>query len=213
MRRLLLSLVLVIGVLALADRAAAFAAQRVVAERIQADQSLAVRPGVSIGGFPFLTQLFGGHYDRVDVTVRDLRRGDLDIAKVVAHLKDVEVPFSDVLHQHVDRIAVKRASAEVDLDYTDLNRLLGGKHLTMSRGTDGRAHVSATASVGPAGVRIDGDFPLTVQGSALVIALPAGQSVQIPLPSMPFGIKLQSARAESSGIVIRCSTSSFVLHP
>jgi hypothetical protein len=212
-RRFVLSLVLLVGVLALADRAGAFAAQRVVAERIQADESLAVRPDVSIAGFPFLTQLLAGRYQRVDVTVHDLRRGSLAVSRVIAHLTDVDVPFGDVLHQHVDRITVKRATGEVDLDYSDVNDLLAGKHLRMSEGTGGRVHMSASAAVAGVGLHVDGDFPLTVQGSSLVISLPGGQSVQIPLPQMPFGIQLQSARAESGGIVIRCSTSRFVLRP
>ena len=213
MRRLILSLVLVVGLVALADRLAAFAAERTVAQRIQDDQSLAVRPGVTIAGFPFLTQLFRGHYERVDVSVRNLRRGSLDISKVVAHLRDVDVPFSSVVHQHVKRIVVSRATAEVDLDYADVNTMLADKHVRLSDGAEGKVHVAASATVGSAGVHVDGDFPLTVQDSALVIALPAGQSVQIPLPSLPFGIKLQSATAESGGIVIRCSTSTFILRP
>jgi len=212
-RRLILSLVLVVGLLALADRVAAFAAQRVVAERIQDDQSLAVRPDVTIAGFPFLTQLFRGRYQRVDVSVRDLRRGSLDISKVVAHLSDVRVPFTSVVHQHVKRIDVSRATAEVDLDYSDVNQLLAGKHLRLSDGAGGKVHVTASASVGNAGVRVDGDFPLTVQGSSLVISLPAGQSVQIPLPSLPFGIKLQTAQADKTGLFVRCSTSSFIIRP
>ena len=213
MRRLVLTLVVLVGLLALADRAGAFGAQRVVAERIQQDESLAVRPSVTITGFPFLTQLVEGHYDQVDVAVRNLRRGSLTISRVVAHLSDVELPFSAVVHQHVKRITVSRATAEVDLDFADLNDMLGSKHLRMSEGRNGRVHVSASASVGSAGLHVDGDFPLTVQGSDLVVALPAGQSVQIPLPAMPFGIQLQSARAEKSGIVVHCSTSSFVIRP
>lgn len=211
MRRFLLTLVLLVGVLALADRAGAFAAQRVVAERLQADQSLAVRPDVSIDGFPFLTQLFAGHYDQVDVTVHHVRRGSLEISRVIAHLTGVDVPFSAVLHQHVHRITVKRATAEVDLDYSDVNDMLAGKHLRMSSGTGGRVHMTASASVAGVSGHVDGDFPLTVQGSSLVVALPAGQSVQIPLPQLPFGITLLSARAESDGIVVRCSTSTFTL--
>lgn len=211
MRRFVLSLVLLVGVLALADRAGAFAAQRVVAERIQADESLAVRPDVSIGGFPFLTQLVAGRYQHVDVTLHHLRRGGLDISQVIAHLTDVDVPFADVVHQHVKRITVKRARAEIDLDYPAVNDLLAGKHLRMTRGAGGRVHMTASGSVAGVGVHIDGDFPLTVRGSSLVVSLPAGQSVDIPLPQMPFGIQLQSARADSGGIVIECTTSGFTL--
>lgn len=213
MRRLVLTLVVLVGLLALADRAGAFAAQRVVAERIQQDESLAVRPTVSITGFPFLTQLVDGHYDQVDVSVPHLRRGSLTISRVIAHLSDVDVPFSSVIHQNVDRITVSRATAEVDLDYSDLNAMLGTKHLRMSQGRNGRVHVAASVSVGGAGVHVDGDFPLTVQGTSLVVALSGGQSVQIPLPSLPFGVRLESARAEASGLVVRCSASGFVIRP
>jgi len=208
-RRFGLVLVLIVGLVVLADRLGAIAAERVVAERIQDDQSLAVRPDVSITGFPFLTQMVNGRYERVDVKVHDLRRGSLQVSRVVAHLYGVGVPFTDVVHQHVDRIVVDRATGEVDLDYADVNRLLSDKHLRLSEGAGGRVHV--TASAGPA--TVDGDFPLTVQGSAVVIALPADISVQIPLPGMPFGITLKSAQADADGIVVRCATSGFVLRP
>ena len=199
--------VLLFGLLTLADRLGAFAAERVVAQRIQVDQLLAVRPDVTIDGIPFLTQLAGGHYERVDVTVRDLRRGSLDISGVMAHLYGVDVPFTDVVHQRVDRIVVDRATGEVDLNYADVNQVLSGKHLELSDGAGGQVHV--TASAGPAAV--DGDFPLTVRGSSLDIQLPAGISVQIPLPRLPFGITLTSARAGGNGIVVRCATSGFIL--
>src|SRR3954466_14222494 len=138
MRRLGLVLVLLVVLVAVADRARAFAAERAVAIRIQQDQSLAVRPDVSIPGIPFLTQLFDGHYERVDITVHDLRRGSLDISRAVAHLHGVDVPFSDVVHQNVHRIVVDRATAEVDLDYADVNTLLSDKHLRLSEGAGGR---------------------------------------------------------------------------
>jgi hypothetical protein len=213
MRRVLLVVVLLVGVLALADRAGATAAERVVAKRIQSDQQLGVQPDVTITGFPFLTQMFRGRYDKVDVAVHDLQRGSLHVSEVVAHLYDVEVPFSDVIHQKVTRIVVSHATAEIHLDYSDVNEMLGTKHLTFSQGTGGRVHVRAGASAAGVSLHVDGDFPLTVQGSALVVALPGGLTAQIPLPGMPFDIRLLSARAESGGIVIRCATSAFVIRP
>src|SRR3954454_22439813 len=206
-RRFGLVLLVLVGLLALADRLGAVAAERVVAKRIQVDQSLAVRPDVSIASFPFLTQMVDGHYERVDVSVHDVRRGPLLVSRVVAHLYGVGLPFTDVVHQEVDRIVVDRATGEIDLDYADLNRLLSDKHLRLSEGTGGRVHVTASAGA----ATVDADFPLTVQGSAVVIALPAGISVQIPLPGMPFGITLKSAHADGDGIVVRCATSGFVL--
>jgi DUF2993 family protein len=200
-------LLLFVGLLALADRLSALAAQHVVAQRIQEDQTLAVRPDVSITGFPFLTQLVSGRYHRVDVTVRDLRRGSLDVARVVAHLYGVGLPFTDVIHQHVDRIVVDRAAGEVDVDYSALNRMLSDRHLQLSDGAAGEVHVTASAGA----AEVDADFPLTVHGSAVVVALPTDISVQIPLPALPFGISLESARATRDGIVVRGATSAFVL--
>ena len=133
----------------------------------------------------------------------------INISRAVAHLHGVDVPFTDVVHQNIHRIVVDRATAEVDLNYADVNTLLSDKHLRLSEGAGGRVHV--TASAGP--VQVDDDFPLTVQGSDVDIALPAGISVQIPLPRMPFGISLLSARADGNGIVVRCATSGFVIRP
>jgi LmeA-like phospholipid-binding len=142
--------------------------------------------------------------------VRDLRRGSLDINKVVAHLSGVDVPFSDVVRQHVDRVVVQHAKAEIDLNYADVNRMLAGKHLRLSKATGDRVHVTTTAG---GAAHVNGDFPMTIAGSAVVISLPAGESVQIPLPDLPFGIHLQSARAEDGGIVVRCSATGFVIRP
>jgi hypothetical protein len=208
-RRLLVALLVLVTLLVVADRVAAVAAERVVAERIQADQHLSHRPDVTIRGFPFLTQLVSGHYDRVDLSVHGLHSGSLVVSRVVAHLSGVDLPLSDVVRQQVRRVAVAHATAEVDLDYAEVNRLLAGKHLRLGAGADGRVHVTATA----AGIDIGGDVPLTVQNSALLLALPAGQSVQIPLPGLPFGIRLVSARAESGGIVVRCSAEGLVVRP
>src|SRR4051794_36980190 len=124
MRRLLLVLVLLVGALAVLDRVAALAAERVVSERIQQNEGLASRPDVSIGGFPFLTQAADGEYDDVTVTVHGVRRGDLVIDTIRAHMTGVTVPASDVVRQRVNRIHIRHATAEILLRYADLNRAI-----------------------------------------------------------------------------------------
>jgi DUF2993 family protein len=208
-RRLVLLLVVLVGLAAVADRVAALGAERVVGERIQQDEGLAVRPDVTIGGFPFLTQAFRGRYDDVTVNVRDLRRGPVVVSDVQAHLTGVHVPFSDVVRQKVNRVRIDNATAEIDLDYSDLNTMLGSKHVRFSEGTDGHVHVSATGSIAGVSGTVGGDVPVTVQGDSLVVQ--AGLNITIPLPSMPFGIQLKSARATANGITVVCTAHGLVV--
>jgi hypothetical protein len=59
--RKLLTFIVVLGLLlVLADRVAWWVAERGVATAIQESENLPQRPGVSIGGFPFLTQAIEG---------------------------------------------------------------------------------------------------------------------------------------------------------
>ena len=209
MRRLVLVVVLLLGLLAVADRMAALGAERIVAKRLQAAESLAVRPDVSIGGVPFLTQMARGRYDDVTVTVHDLRRGDLHIAMVRAHLTGVRVPFADVLRQHVGRVRVATATAEILLTFADVNSLLAPKGVHLSAASGGQVHASGTrsGSVGgvSSGATFSADVPLDISGDSVIVRLPDGQTAEIPLPQMPFGIALLSARGTSEGITVVCS--------
>jgi len=210
-RRLLIVVVLLLGVAVAADRVAAVAAERVVAERIQADESLDVRPGVSIRGVPFLTQLARGRYDDVTVTVHDLRRGELDIDQVRAHMTGVHVPFSDVVRQRVDRVRIDAASAEIRLTYAAVNHLLEARGFTLGPGGDGEVHVTASAAAGGAQLSAGADVPLSVQDDVVSIDTRLGTVLQIPLPRMPFGIELKSARATPDGLTVVCTAQGLVI--
>ncbi|TML33547.1 MAG: DUF2993 domain-containing protein, partial [Actinobacteria bacterium] len=69
---LLVVVVVLAGLLVASDRIAAYAAERTIAT--QAKKELAAReittptePKVSVGGFPFLTQVAKGRYDRITI--------------------------------------------------------------------------------------------------------------------------------------------------
>src|SRR4051812_18411291 len=211
MRRLAFVAVLLLGILAVADRVAALGAERVVAERIQEEQSLAVRPDVSIGGFPFLTQMIGGRYDDVTVSVHDLRRGRLDVDTVRAHLTGVHVPFEDVVRQRVSHVRVEAATAEIVLTYADVNALLRPGGFELSPAGAGEVHVTARAAAGGNEVKAGADVPMAVSGDAVVVDTRLGAVLQIPLPQMPFGIELKSVRATEDGIVVTCTAEGLVL--
>jgi hypothetical protein len=207
-RRLLILVVVLAGLFVVVDRVAVVAAQRDVARRIQTDQGLRAAPQVAIHGFPFLTQLVAGRYDDVDVDLRNLHAGALTVSRLTAHLHGVHVSFGDVLAQHVSRVPIDRATADVVLSFADLNRFLAGKGIRLAPA--GHAAVRVTATVG--GVSVHGDAQVSTRGDA--VELTAGGSlpaVEIPLPGLPFKVHLKSVQVTQNGLVVSGSADGLVL--
>ncbi|MGW3911831.1 LmeA family phospholipid-binding protein [Streptomyces sp. NPDC005070] len=74
MRALRITVVLLVvlgGLFVLADRVAVWFAEDEAAGRIKSSEGLASTPDVSIGGFPFLTQVASGELDDVKVGIKD----------------------------------------------------------------------------------------------------------------------------------------------
>jgi hypothetical protein len=93
LRILLILLVVFGGLFIAADRAAVYFAESEVADKIRSSQGLDSEPGVSIKGFPFLTQVMAGSLDRVDVRLNGVSARtdgrDVRVTEVRAELKDV----------------------------------------------------------------------------------------------------------------------------
>jgi hypothetical protein len=202
-------MLLLVALLAILDRVGAEAAERAVAERIQIDQQLAVRPDVSIHGFPFLTQLVSGDYDQVDITVHDLgAAGVVHVAKLTAHLTGVSVPLGQVIKQNVDRVPVDRATADVVLEFGALNDFLADQSVQVTAAEGQQVHVVATI----AGQQVDADVPVSLDRDALVLSLPGDADIRLPLPELPFGVRLESVGVNEEGLVVTGSARDLVLH-
>ena len=91
MKPLLVVLVLLLGLLLLADRLAVELAEDAVAGEVAEKGALRGTPEVEIAGFPFLSQALAGRYDdvRVELTAEQLGRPDGTHADLV--LRGVEV--------------------------------------------------------------------------------------------------------------------------
>src|SRR3954453_5389351 len=145
MRRAVIVVIVILGLLVVADRVALAAAEHVVAGRIQDDQGLSDRPDVTIHGFPFLTQALAGRYDEVTVHVRGLRDRTVPVAKLTVDLHGVHVPLGAVTSGHLSRVRGGRAAAKVLLSYDDVNSYLG-KHLTVGEGYNVDVKVTGTVT-------------------------------------------------------------------
>ena len=96
MRRLVIALLVLIGILVVADFGAAALAESAVSRQMRSQLSLADDPSVRINGFPFLTQAVSGQYSSVDVAAQRISVGQLQELGVRTQLRNVsgETPIS-----------------------------------------------------------------------------------------------------------------------
>lgn len=228
MKRLLITLVVLLGLLVAVDRVTVGMADQKVAQQIARQGRLAGDPSVDIAGFPFLTQAVAGRYDdiRIALTAHDLGQPDGTQANV--SLQGVHVALSDALSGSVSSIPVDRVDGTATLSYALLAAQLGGD-TTLRREGDG---LRITKTVTVLGQRL----PLTAAGTvrlagntlAIDVRDVAGAGVQIPralvsrvshlldlsykIPALPFGLTLTGARVDDAGAVVTVAAHDTVLH-
>jgi hypothetical protein len=212
LRRLLIAfLLLVVVAVLVVDRVGARAAAHVLAGQLQSDEHLTERPSVSIGGIPFLTQVFGGKYDDVTVTAHNYKTSDgVTVTTLKAHLHGAHIPFSKVVNGSVKSVPVDRVDGSAYLSFGNLTRFLSTQGLTVtlsrdsSRGINltgrvplgGRVrlvHSVVTVSASRSVVTLSG--PARVHGTMLPISLP------IPFGALPFRFTVTSVTVGSNGII------------
>lgn len=232
-KRLLISLGILIGLLLLADRGLAYVAGNATGEQIRIREGLDEDADVTFKGFPFVTQAVGGEFDQVDVTVRDLERSDVVIARIDATLRGVEVDIGDALEGRVSAVPVDRGSATMRLTYGDINTYLSrkpGNVRVVVR--DGKPYVVSTFGVPGAGqlevegepsvrvtktsVRVDVSLVRPVTGNTRLTATQARtatvrSSFTIPLGDLPFGIEVSGARLTEDALVVDATATGFII--
>lgn len=181
MRRLVVSVLVLLALLAVLDRVALSAAQHDVAKRLQADAHLRSTPSVQIHGFPFLTQLIGGDYHDVDVVMRGLDAGSLRVDRLTVHVQGAHVSLGDVVSQDRSRIRIDHASAKLLITYADLGTPRGA---------------------------ISG---VTVAGGDTIRVTASGATGSVKLTGLPFGIRLTSAKLTQAGIEVTGTANGLVL--
>jgi hypothetical protein len=206
-------LILLIG----ADRVGVYVAERAAADTLKSSQHLDSAPKVSIGGFPFLTQLVSGTYDRITITADDVPvrgRGrvlTLSRLKVVLHQLSVSRNFRT--------FSAQTATADASITYQDLATVLG---VRLDYAGNGR--IRATRTVTAAGRTVHATVtarPRLVHGALTFTEIavpglgPLSESavaslrrifqVTVPLQDVPFGVRVDSLEATPDGVAIGLS--------
>lgn len=229
MKRLVVTLVVLAGLLAVADRVAASLASRVVADQVAASSTLQ-SADVSIGGFPFLTQAVSGRYDSVSVVARGVAAGDVTVDRLDATLTGVEVPLSAALSGSVDEVPVSSVRAVALLGYAELGRRSGDRRLTVAPSGD-RLQVTGSFSVLGQTLSASALSTVRVEGGALVVtaesysvggaaasslitrALGGRFDLRIPVTGLPYGLAISGVDVQPDGVAVAASAGATVLRP
>ncbi|MCW2726526.1 MAG: hypothetical protein JWN35_3447 [Frankiales bacterium] len=228
MRRLFVSLLVLLVLLAGADRIAVFAADRAVAGQLQASGRLSTRPDVSIRGVPFLTQALAGRYDAIEVNARDVTAGGTRFSDFQAQLRGVRLPLSAVRSGSVSQVPVERLEARVVVAYAELQKQLRDRRLTLSP-AGGLLRVTGTIDVLGRTVSASALSSVAVRGADVVVtgqrlelnglpnaALTAAAKGRfdfvVRIGTLPYGLRLTSVAVRPEGLVATAAATGVVLH-
>jgi hypothetical protein len=126
MKRLIIALLVLVGLLIAADFGAAAVAESAVSRQMRSQLGLADDPSVRINGFPFLTQAAAGKYRSVDVAAQRITVGQLRELGVRAQLRNVTAPLPMLLGSGAKTLQVQTAEGSVRIPANDVQRLLPG---------------------------------------------------------------------------------------
>lgn len=199
MRKFLIALVILVVLLVVLDRAGLAIAERQIGSKVQTAYSLPQRPGVSIHGFPFLTQVASGHYQEIDVSIPAATADGVQLRDIRARFTGVRAPLSLLFGQGSGSVIAAHATATALLPYAQVERRLPrGITLAAHDGTlrvTGRTPLGSLSSAVSLGVTSRG---ISVTGGAFG----ARFSYVIPLGQLPLHLSVTGVRVAAGGVVI-----------
>lgn len=231
-RLLIIAIVLLVvlgGLLAVADRVAADVAEKAIAEQVTREMAKqevrSAPPEVSVGGFPFLTQVAAGKYESISILTRDLegpaQGRTVRVPELEVHARDVAASLRTIRSGQGDVVA-KTVEGTATVTYGTVADFIEQEGLTLAeeggklavtapltvlgqrltvRGTANLAVDEGKVSIRFADLTADG-LPDIPAARALVNAYAQQISVQVPLPALPYGLEVQEVRALPEGLAV-----------
>ncbi|MGN9810631.1 LmeA family phospholipid-binding protein [Micromonospora sp. BQ11] len=227
---LVVLLLILVGLLVVADRVAAGVAERAIADQVRqevAKQGAQSSPAsVDVGGFPFLTQVLNGRYERISIGLTDVRgsvQGDaVALPKLDVDARNVAASL-DTLRSGQGDVVAETVNGTGTISYESLAALLDREGLTLGE-QNGRLAVTAPVNVLGQRLTVTGTADVTVgeQGKvalrfkdlsaqglpnvplARTILNNYAQSISIdvPLPDLPFQLAVREVRPLPEGLAV-----------
>jgi hypothetical protein len=124
LRRTIVALVVLAGLLVAADFGAAAIVEHEVSKKAREQLQLREDPAIKIGGFSFLMQAFSGEYDTVVVDAKGVPVNTLRDVEVHAELLGVQAPLSDVIGGSLAGVPVREVRGQLRVKASDVNRAI-----------------------------------------------------------------------------------------
>ena len=216
------------AIVLLSDRTLAAAAERTAAGYLVVP--LGAGATVRVHGAAFLQQALRGRYERIEVSGNDMRLGELRHVALHAYLRNARLPLAAVIGRRVRELPCEHVTGSIVIPWPELARVVPVPGLALSlRG--GRLVASASLPIpgisqlgrvsGEARLSVDdGQVWLRVRGLSVAgIAVPAvlltqlvpSLTVPIPLPPLPYGLRLEALDPHPDGLVASGSANAVVL--
>jgi hypothetical protein len=213
-RRYLIVVVVIVALLVALDFAARAVAQNILATKIQ-QQGLSQKPDVTIGGFPFLTQVASKDFKQVTIVASNLAEGPVTITKVDATATGIRLnsysSASGTITGLTGTALISFASLGNTLaqEFGPLGSLLNGAglNLTAAGPSEVRASLNLLVTSGSATWRVtelSGDrlHIVLVGSSGLPRSLLGSiQDLTVQIPKLPLGLTISSVSVTPSGVV------------
>ncbi|MFC1441981.1 DUF2993 domain-containing protein [Streptacidiphilus sp. N1-10] len=221
-RRLLIVLIVLAALFVAADRITLHFAESEAASKIQSERNLSQKPSVSIGGFPFLTQLASKKFDEVkmsasDLTVNDGKGGpNIQLQNFRIDAKNVKVTGN------YSGIVAGSGTGTARISYADLSAALPNQVTVAYGGTPGKVKVSGKVDLPVLGSQqvsgtadisvVDGNGISLTNLSGITGVDPTVASLvasflqpKLQLAGLPSGLRLDSVQPGPDGIDITVS--------
>jgi hypothetical protein len=229
---LLVLVIVLVGLLVVADRIAAYAAARTIVreakQQLTAQQITSPKdPTATIGGFPFLTQVVRGKYDKItiDVTQPTAQGVTLDDLTMVA--TGVNASTSALING-TGQITADNVTGTVRLGWVSVTKLIdlsgyGGQGLEVSALPDGEVQIKAPISMVGLSATVVATGNVTVSGNTAQVKInkvstEGGQippllqqvigaikqqlSFSVKIPALPYNLKVKDATARPEGLTV-----------
>jgi hypothetical protein len=215
MRKVLLVLVILLaGGVVVADRVGVKVAQDEIAKQVAAQYNLSRKPGVSIHGFPFLTQAIGGEYEQIDVNIGDWTQQDITVSDLKIELTGLKAPLSEVIRGDNSNMTARTATASAIVPYDVIKkRAPKGVNGISAEGKDLKlqgtfaflgvnADVTTVVSVKatPQGIALTPQSVQTGAGSIPISVLQQRLTFTVPVSNLPIGSRISKIEVTPTGL-------------
>lgn len=152
-RKLVIAVVVLVGLVVAADFGAAAAAEYQVAKQVREELGLAADPSVRINGFPFLTQALVGNYSDIDMRATGLSVGPLHDVAVEATMRDVDAPLTEISSGDLRSVRAAEVDGRVRIWDRDIGRAIGIEDLRLQPASSAEAEKLLPRGADPGGSR------------------------------------------------------------